>query len=339
MIEVAEKKFKVSVCVITYNQERYIGQCLQSIVNQETNFNYEVIVGDDCSTDGTRMIIQDFADNFPGLVRPIFHEKNVGGTKNLLSVYGAACGEYIAHMDGDDYMLPGKLKTQVDEMDNNVDCTMCFHKVKRFDESNKRFLDFVPKALPRKSDITFLLMNSSYFTHSSKMYRAECRNGLTMVKGEMLDHYFHVHHALRGKTLYLDKPLGVYRVNVGVATDSKDRRDTIYRNPSPKLIELSIEAIEYAGRSGVEPAVIKQAIAKAYFNFSYSCLLAKNLKDFKIYIDKSKNADRLDNYQLLFCILSNIPNLLFLIVRLRSVIRTRVSWFATKLGIFRLYNK
>ena len=59
-----EKTPKVSVCVITFNHEKYIRQCLQSIVDQETNFDFEVIVGDDCSKDGTREVVQEFAGKY-----------------------------------------------------------------------------------------------------------------------------------------------------------------------------------------------------------------------------------------------------------------------------------
>ena len=63
--EIMDRPPKVSVCVVTYNQEKYIRQCLQSIVDQETDFDFEVIVADDCSTDRTSCIVQEFADKYP----------------------------------------------------------------------------------------------------------------------------------------------------------------------------------------------------------------------------------------------------------------------------------
>lgn len=84
-----EKVPKLSVCVITYNQKEYIRQCLQSIVDQETDFDFEVIVGDDCSTDGTRAIVQEFARRYPKVVKPIFSEEYWGHPK--LSVRSWNC--------------------------------------------------------------------------------------------------------------------------------------------------------------------------------------------------------------------------------------------------------
>jgi cellulose synthase/poly-beta-1,6-N-acetylglucosamine synthase-like glycosyltransferase len=78
LMEIVEQAPKVSVCVVTYNQEKYIGQCLQSVVDQETDFDFEVLVADDCSTDGTRLILHEFANKYPGIVKPILSEVNVG---------------------------------------------------------------------------------------------------------------------------------------------------------------------------------------------------------------------------------------------------------------------
>jgi glycosyltransferase involved in cell wall biosynthesis len=281
-----EKIPKVSVCVITYNQEKYIRQCLQSIMDQETDFNLEVIVGDDCSTDGTRTIVQEFAERYKGIVKTIFQEKNTGGTKNYLDVHGAARGEYIAHIDGDDFMLPGKLRMQAEELDKNPDCAICVHATRHFDQHNQRYLKLWPMAIPRKSDITFLLMNLTFFDHSSKMYRAACRNGFELLTKQVIDCQLHVHNALSGKILYLNEVLGVYRLNVGASTVGNDNR-SVYKIPAPWMIGLIIEAIEYAGRSGVEADFINKAKSKAYFDFSRRHLLAKDFINFQLLINKS----------------------------------------------------
>ncbi|MDE4942717.1 glycosyltransferase family 2 protein, partial [Francisella tularensis] len=63
---------KVSVCVMTYNQEKYIGPCLESLVTQETDFDFEIIVGDDFYTDGTRDVIQEYQKKFPDIIKPVF---------------------------------------------------------------------------------------------------------------------------------------------------------------------------------------------------------------------------------------------------------------------------
>src|SRR6266516_3269144 len=94
-----ESRLKVSVCVVAYNHGRYIGDCLASVVGQQVEADLEILVGDDCSTDETREIIAAYAARYPGLVHPVFHPRNIGGTRNYQVLIGKAEGDYIAHLD------------------------------------------------------------------------------------------------------------------------------------------------------------------------------------------------------------------------------------------------
>ncbi len=129
-----EKKPKVSVCVVTYNQEKYIAQCLQSLVDQVTDFPFEIIVSDDASADTTPQIVQKFADKYPSIVRPILHKKNIGAYENFKFVHAQARAEYVAHMDGDDYALQGKLQAQASVLDVDKTCTIVWHQMDFFDD-------------------------------------------------------------------------------------------------------------------------------------------------------------------------------------------------------------
>jgi glycosyltransferase involved in cell wall biosynthesis len=312
--------------VITHNQGRYIRQCLQSIVDQETDFDYELIVGDDLSTDGTRLVVEEFALRYPNLVRPILHDRHVGGTANLLSVYSAARGEYVAHVDGDDYMLPGKLATQARELDGNPDCAVCVHRVLRLDQRSGRQVHAPRKEIPRKADLPFLLMNLPYFAHSSKMFRRASHAGLDDRSEDLLDCFFHVHHARNGKILHLDQVLGVYRMNVGTGTDAADRRNTRFRKPSPTTVPLVLAALEYARRCGVDPVVVQRALSKFYLDRSFNHLMARDLEGFRSYIHRSRETARLGRLQQLVHALSWAAGPMFVLVRARSTIRGAVAW-------------
>ena len=135
----ANKTPKLSVCVVTYNQEGYIRECLQSIINQTTNFEYEILVSDDCSSDQTKFIIEDFAKLYPSIVKPHYHKKNIGAFQNFTYVHSLASGEYIAHLDGDDLMLPGKLQTQYEFMAANPNCMISWHRMIIDDSANEIF--------------------------------------------------------------------------------------------------------------------------------------------------------------------------------------------------------
>jgi glycosyltransferase involved in cell wall biosynthesis len=126
-----EKRPKVTVCVITYNHEKYISQCLQSIFDQGTDFNFEIVIGDDCSKDSTRVFVLDFLSKYPNMIIPLFHEQNIGPIANWLKVLSVARGEYIAFCEGDDYWIDrSKLKKQVEFMDANPTYSMSFHNAR-----------------------------------------------------------------------------------------------------------------------------------------------------------------------------------------------------------------
>ena len=97
----------VSICCITFNHKPYIAQCLEGLINQNVHFDFEIIVNDDCSTDGTAEIIKDYASRYPGRFIPILHDQNQysRGIKRILQtfVFPRARGKYIALCEGDDY--------------------------------------------------------------------------------------------------------------------------------------------------------------------------------------------------------------------------------------------
>lgn len=112
----------LSVCCITYNQEKYIAQALDSFLMQETDFTFEIIVRDDASTDGTAKIIRAYQEKFPNIIKPIYEKENgyQKGISPMLVVYKKAQGDYCAICEGDDFWVDAlKLQKQVDFLENN----------------------------------------------------------------------------------------------------------------------------------------------------------------------------------------------------------------------------
>ncbi len=212
---------KVSVCVVTYNQERLIAQCLQSLVDQVVDFDLEIVVADDCSTDGTRQVVEQFSARYPGVIRAFCHEKNIGAYKNFLFVHEQARGKYIAHMDGDDYALPGKLQAQADFLDNNPTCNVVFHRVKILYEGVDGLVDDLTniKLIPAGGySRSAVLRHISVGANSSKMYRATMRVR-KYPNFNIVDYFETVEQVGTGRACYVsDEAYGVYRAHVGIAS-------------------------------------------------------------------------------------------------------------------------
>jgi glycosyltransferase involved in cell wall biosynthesis len=123
----------VSVCMITYNHEAFIAQAIESVMLQRCNFNVELVIGEDCSTDNTLSIIKDYCQRYPSRIRLITSSHNVGMQPNFIRTHQACNGEFIAFIEGDDYWIdPDKLQVQVDSLKARPDHVLCFHDAETF---------------------------------------------------------------------------------------------------------------------------------------------------------------------------------------------------------------
>lgn len=279
-----ERKPKVSVTVVTYNHGEWLRECLESIVTQETNFPFEVIVGDDASTDGlTRQILAEYASCFPHIVVPVFREKNIGGTQNYLDVVSRAQGEYIAHIDGDDLMLPHKLQLQADYLDAHPKISIVSHDVEVIKSDGallkKNFLDYVP---PEVSDINYLVSNGCFFSHCSKMYR---KSSIISKYRSMrtVDFFYHIESASKGDIGYINKILGKYRKASGTASDINGASySTLYQTYN--------DAFNRAIELGVNQEVVKRGMLRYRYGLALDYFRRKNVEEFKkkIFINKEE---------------------------------------------------
>lgn len=210
------ENLKVSVCVMSYNQKDFIAECLQSIVDQEVSFEFEVIVADDSSSDGTQEIIREFSQKYPHLITPVLHEKNVGVGLNYRSAHDLARGEYVAHCDGDDIWLPGKLTYQVSLLDQNPHASQCWGCAYLIDDESRRIGIFPsrtarllnPKLITAKDiAMSYALVGQ----HSTQMYRREFKFDFDVTK-PVLDFWIAFNMALNGPAIYSKKFLGGYRM-------------------------------------------------------------------------------------------------------------------------------
>jgi hypothetical protein len=145
----------VSAAIITYNQEDYIEKALASVMEQKTDFDVEVIIGDDASTDRTSSVCERYAREYPNRVTHIRHPSNVGYINNLLAVINHCSGKYVALLEGDDHWTSTtKLADQVRVFEKHPDVSLCFtnswiddtevpERVHYFDRDTDRTFDCV----------------------------------------------------------------------------------------------------------------------------------------------------------------------------------------------------
>ncbi|MCR5733186.1 MAG: glycosyltransferase [Lachnospiraceae bacterium] len=157
---------KLSVIFITYNHERYVEKALRSVCEQITDFPFEIVVGEDCSTDSTREILEKIRDEYPDKVRLLFRDKNLGRpTLNVYETTMSCNGEYLAYLEGDDYWTdPHKLQKQVDFLEKNREYIACTHGCMMVDENSDEITD------PELLEIGALYEWSGRFTYEDYKY-------------------------------------------------------------------------------------------------------------------------------------------------------------------------
>ncbi|MBY0403504.1 MAG: glycosyltransferase [Cyanobacteria bacterium] len=213
-------KKKISVCIATYNQEKYIERAVQSILMQKTTCEVEIIIGDDASTDRNVEILKRLRDEHPTQIKLLLHEHNLGnrGGNNFLNALEECHGDYIATLDGDDFWSsPDKLQKQFEFLEASPDFALCFHEtwgIVDMNESDK-ILYIGP---PHQDELTLADLCKYYYFHTSSCFF----RGNLLVKEELNDWLkelrqqdwaLHIYLARFGKIKFLKDIYSTYRLN------------------------------------------------------------------------------------------------------------------------------
>lgn len=131
----------VSVIMTTYNHAPYVSKAIEGVLNQETNFDYELIIGEDCSTDGTKEIVKNYYEEHSETIRLFLNAKNIGGKQNVMITERACQGKYLAYCEGDDYWHnPKKLQKQIDYLRSHPECGLVFSDYDCFFAKNRKII-------------------------------------------------------------------------------------------------------------------------------------------------------------------------------------------------------
>lgn len=234
-----EKRLKVSVCIVAYNHGQYIEDCLSSVVGQRVDADLEILVGDDCSTDQTRQIISYYAEKHADLIYPVFHEKNFGGCHNYQYLINKASGDYIAHLDGDDYWLPGKLQSQINLLSQYPECVAVYSNAVVIKNSGEIFGAFNNR-IPAQFDLDFLLAEGNFLNHSSMLYRSMFKSEILTISGPYLDYRTHLRFAQHGPLGHTNQVHVMYRIGSTTSAIS-NQIENVRRLYLEALMDLSAE--------------------------------------------------------------------------------------------------
>lgn len=203
----------VSIAIITYNQKEYLRECIESCLAQDYT-NIEIVVADDCSTDGTQNMLREYEMQHPTKFILKLSEKNQGITANSNAAHFACSGKYIAWMGGDDLMLPGKLIKQVQFMEENPNCTICYHNLEVFDSDTNKTLYYFNDKLKLNGDIRTVIKYGTFNGACSNLVRTNKtpKHGYNSSIPVASDWLYWVETLGNGGTInYIDEILGKYR--------------------------------------------------------------------------------------------------------------------------------
>ncbi len=207
----------LSICCITYNHEQFIGQAIESFLMQECNFEFEIVLGEDCSTDKTREILLDYAGKFPDKIKLVLPEHNLGPAGNFINTFKNCSGKYIAFCEGDDYWTDkNKLQFQVDFLVHNPDFSTCFHTVYELRNAKLKLSEVEYSKNDGIYSLEDFALRSFIFTLSI-VFRNNLKSEFPVWFKEcaLPDFALHMLNGQFGKFKGFNKPMAVYRRHDG----------------------------------------------------------------------------------------------------------------------------
>lgn len=221
-----EKEIIVSVCCITYNHEKYIQKALESFLAQKANFDIEIIVHDDCSSDNTVNILKRYQEKYPNKIKLILqHENQRSKGKGIFRelLVPTTVGKYVAFCEGDDFWDdPYKLKKQVDALEKNPECSFCAHLVQVVNEKGTKLKKTIPNSSMKSGVINadqwrdylkydILVQTSSYMIRGDVARKYSAENLDYLKNAPVGDLFYQVYSAECGNLYYINEAMSCYR--------------------------------------------------------------------------------------------------------------------------------
>lgn len=306
----------ISVCVVTYNQRAFIGECLHSILSQVVDADVVVLVGDDASEDGTSEVVATLVAEHPGRIRHFIRKPRMGGFANMRDLISRAEGNFVARVDGDDYWLPGKLQRQLDYLLANPDCAAVYTNAITVRNGNGTGL--FNDVGDRRFDLAELLRRGNFLNNSSVLFRHEGRQAWLSVDQPQIDYRVHLWHACHGWIGHIGEPLAAYRVQ---------NQDSMISSMNDRVRELYWEAILSVPRGRVADSVFANAVADFMRRVVFRALATRNWSLAQAWWPRVRSTSPYDPLRTMILVLGSVARIgtKILIGRLRSSSHARHS--------------
>lgn len=254
---------KISVAMITYNHETFIADAIESALMQCSQEPFEIIAGDDASTDGTASVIARYQRRFPDRFCVIRAVENRGMFQNFCRTLEHCRGDYVALLEGDDFWIsPSKLKRQSEFLDRNPHCPLVFHPARLICEKGTTAPPLFPTVVNPLIELSDLLYKNPIPT-CSVMFRRELlpKPPSWLAELVMIDWPIFILLTQHGPAAFDDSILAAYRIHAGGAWTQKTY---------PARIEAIIRMLRSVGRH-LKPrhrTMIRRNIARIYFELA-----------------------------------------------------------------------
>jgi len=267
-----KKDIIVSIFMLTYNQEEFIAQAIEGVLAQNTDFKYQLVIGEDCSTDGTPEICLNYAEKYPDKIKLLLNDKNIGLIANYVKTYKACTGKYVAICDGDDYWIdPLKLQKQVGFLEGNTEYKIIY-------THNKNLLP-TGELGEREKDAQNLttsfkkLVLKNYIPSVTVLFKKEAlpesmENWLSKYPfGDWPTYLFILRNG--GKIYFLNEVTAIYRKDFGTST--------VLRKNRSKMGEINL-------------SILRDILRDSHFSHR-SDLIQKSITNYKIGLMSSYNKE------------------------------------------------
>ena len=227
--------FKVAVCIVTYNQENYIGQAIDSVLSQCTDFDVTIFVGNDSSTDTTMQVVEDYANKYPNKIRLLCTERNLGIVGNTYNVFRCIFDDesyrYVAMLDGDDWWsCENKLQKQIDFLEAHSDYAFVYARIATYNQYTHKITHSKPSNI-EGGDLFPVLMRlcipNCTVVHRTEFLRRIDWSAILKLNLLSCDYSTNVLMASQGKVGFLNEELAVWRRGGGTVSSPLSREKTL----------------------------------------------------------------------------------------------------------------